>query len=197
MAGEQGDRDGSTDSRRSYSLAEYMQIIDLLMQKGKMRDRIYVPRSVEATSMIYIELRLNSPHGAADVAYPRLAVLEFRPATGELRVRNSYDFGMPYEVVDVIPILTQQEKIQMYEALGFPIIPPSPHTFSITNGNAAYVVLSRLEKCPLTNKIPEIRRIPPEILNFKPPGSDRKERGRSEEFIRVARQAGISWKNIR
>lgn len=195
MAGEQGDRDGSTDSRRSYSLAEYMQIIDLLMQKGKMRDRIYVPRSVEATSMVVIELRLNSPRGATDLAYPRITVLEFSPATGELRVRNTYDFGMPYEVVDVIPILTQEEKLQMYEALGFPILPPSPHTFGITNGNAAYVVLAKLEKCPLTNKIPQIRRIPSEILNYKPPGSDRK--GRSKEFIRVARQAGSSWKNIR
>lgn len=197
MAGEQGDRDGSTDSRRSYSLMEYIQIIDLLLQKGKMRDRIYVPRSVEATAMVVIELRLNSPRGTTDLAYPRLAVLDFRPATGELRVRNSYDFGMPYEVVDVIPILTQEEKLQMYEALGFPILPPSPHTFGITNGNAAYVVLAKLEKCPLTNKIPEIRRIPPEILNYKPPSSDRKERGRNEEFIRAARQAGSSWKNIR
>lgn len=197
MAGEQGNRDGSTDSRRSYSLMEYMQIIDLLIQKGKLRDRIYIPRSVEATSAIVIELRLNSPRGAADVAYPRLAVLEFRPATGEMRVRNSYDFGMPYEVVDVIPILAQQEKIQMYEALGFPILPPTPYTFGITNGNAAYVVLTKLEKCPLTNKIPQIRRIPPEILNYKPPGSDRKERGKNEEFIRAARQAGISWKKIR
>lgn len=197
MAGEQGGRDGSTDSRRSYSLAEYMQIIDLLIQKGRTRDRIYVPRSVEATSAVVIELRLSSPRGAADVAYPRLAVLEFRPATGELRVRNSYDFGMPYEVVDIIPILTQQEKIQMYEALGFPILPPTPYTFGITNGNAAYVVLTKLEKCPLTNKIPQIRRIPPEILNYKPPGSDRKERGKNEEFIRAARQVGIRWKNIR
>lgn len=195
MAGEQGDRDGSTDSRRSYSLAEYMQIIDLLIQKGKLRDKIYVPRSIEATSMICIELRLNSPHGAADLAYPRITVLEFSPATGELRVRNIYDFGMPYEVVDIIPILTQQEKIQMYEALGFPIIPPTPYTFGITNGNAAYVVLTKLEKCPLTNKIPKIRRIPPEILNYKPSGSDIK--GRSKEFIRAARQAGISWKNLR
>lgn len=197
MAGEQGNRDGSTDSRRSYSLMEYMQIIDLLLQKGRMRDRIYVPRSVEATSAIVIELRLNSPRGAADVAYPRLAVLEFRPATGEMRVRNSYDFGMPYEIVDIIPILAQQEKIQMYEALGFPILPPTPYTFGITNGNAAYVVLTKLEKCPLTNKIPQIRRIPPEILNYKPPGSDRKERGKNEEFIRAARQVGISWKNLR
>ncbi len=197
MAGEQGDRDGSTDSRRSYSLMEYIQIIDLLIQKGKLRDRIYIPRSVEATSAVVIELRLNSPRGAADVAYPRMLQLSFKPITGELQANNNYDFGMPYEVVDVIPILAQQEKIQMYEALGFPILPPSPHTFGITNGNAAYVVLAKLEKCPLTNKIPQIRRIPPEVLNYKPPGSDRKERDRSEEFIRAARQAGSSWKNIR
>lgn len=195
MAGEQGDRDGSTDSRRSYSLMEYIQIIDLLLQKGKMRDKIYVPRSVESRASVCIELGLQ--HKTCDVAYPRMLQLSFKPTTGELQVNNNYDFGMPYEVVDVIPILTQEEKLQMYEALGFPILPPSPHTFGITNGNAAYVVLTKLEKCPLTNKIPKVRRIPPEVLNYKPPGSDRKERGRNEEFIRAARQAGISWKNIR
>lgn len=192
MAGEQGNRDGSTDSRRSYSLAEYMQIIDLLIQKGRMRDRIYIPRSVESRTSVCIELGLQ--HKTYDSAYPRMLQLSFKPITGELQVNNNYDFGMPYEVVDVIPILAQQEKIQMYEALGFPILPPTPYTFGITNGNAAYVVLTKLEKCPLTNKIPKIRRIPPEILNFKPPGSDRKERGKNEEFIRAARQAGISWK---
>ena len=195
MAGEQGDRDGSTDSRRSYSLMEYTQIIDLLLQKGKMRDKIYVPRSVESRASVCIELGLQ--HKTCDVAYPRMLQLSFKPTTGELQVNNNYDFGMPYEVVDVIPILTQEEKLQMYEALGFPILPPSPHTFGITNGNAAYVVLTKLEKCPLTNKIPKVRRIPPEVLNYKPPGSDRKERGRNEEFIRAARQAGSSWKNIR
>ena len=195
MAGEQGDRDGSTDSRRSYSLMEYTQMIDLLLQKGKMRDKIYVPRSVESRASVCIELGLQ--HKTCDVAYPRMLQLSFKPTTGELQVNNNYDFGMPYEVVGVTPILTQEEKLQMYEALGFPILPPSPHTFGITNGNAAYVVLTKLEKCPLTNKIPKIRRIPPEILNYKPPGSDRKERGRNEEFIRAARQAGSSWKNIR
>ena len=195
MAGEQGDRDGSTDSRRSYSLMEYTQMIDLLLQKGKMRDKIYVPRSVESRASVCIELGLQ--HKTCDVAYPRMLQLSFKPTTGELQVNNNYDFGMPYEVVGVTPILTQEEKLQMYEALGFPILPPSPHTFGITNGNAAYVVLTKLEKCPLTNKIPKVRRIPPEVLNYKPPGSDRKERGRNEEFIRAARQAGSSWKNIR
>lgn len=171
MAGEQEDRDGSTNRSRSYSLAEYMRIVDLLIQKGKLRDKIYTPRSVEASTMVSIQLVLQ--HNGIELAYPRIVTLSFHPATGKLQTSLVYDCGMPYEVADVIPILTQQEKIQMYEALGFPILPPTANTFAITKGNAAYVVLSKMEKCPLTNKIPGTKSIPPAMLNYKPPGADR------------------------
>lgn len=189
MADKQQSAERATNSRRSYTVEEMFRLIDLLCQKGELNGKTYTLSSLDGKGVnVAIAMRLGDrTPNKLELAFPRSVVLILH-RSGSLLTRLSYDYGMPYEVADTIPILTKdgESKLQMYEALGFPILPPSGHTFAITNGNSAYVVLTKKERCPLTNKIPETKPIPPVIMNI-----DTLARNRATE-----KREEMKWRDI-
>lgn len=113
-------------------------ILEQLTTLFKLADNLGYPFEILESDM-FARTLLARTKRVDSLAVPHSLRIGFKGRA--IEVTPQYIFGQPLEIIETIPMIGAETKINVYQELGFAVIPPSSATFAACGNNSAYLAV--------------------------------------------------------
>lgn len=121
----------------------YFNILTGILQRGQERGVNYkIATRASNVSMVDRQSHILT---ARSITIEAPMTINLTQESDQIGCEQVYYLEAPFKIIEIIPILKDFDKLEIYDSMGFFVLNPSPLTFTILNGQSCSIVVAHTE----------------------------------------------------